>query len=60
VSVHSGNDAIPPGRYAAQGLLGTQNGATLMVGPDGQLHGYVPVTGRLGPRESAVFDLARQ
>jgi alpha-amylase len=60
VSVHSGRDAIPPGSYAARGLLGTQNGATLVVGPDGQLLGYVPVTGRLGPRESAVFDLVRQ
>ncbi len=60
VSVHSGKDAIPPGSYAAQGLLGTQNGATLVVGPDGELLGYVPVTGRLGPRESAVFDMVRQ
>jgi glycosidase len=59
VSVNSGKDAIPPGSYAAQGLLGTQNGATLVVGPDGQLLGYVPVTGRLGPKESAVFDLVR-
>jgi alpha-amylase len=60
VSVHSGKDAIPAGRYAAHGLLGTQNGATLVVGADGQLTGYVPLTGRLGPRESAVFDLVRQ
>ena len=60
VSVHSGKDAMPPGSYAAHGLLGTQNGATLVVGPDGQLLGYVPLTGRLGPRESAVFDLVRQ
>ena len=60
VSVQSGKDAIPPGSYAAHGLLGTQNGATLVVGPDGQLLGYVPLTGRLGPRESAVFDLVRQ
>ena len=58
--MHSGNDAIPPGSYAAHGLLGTQNGANLVVGPDGQLLGYVPVTARLGPRESAVFDLVRQ
>ena len=60
VSVHSGKDAIPPGSYAVHGLLGTKNGATLVVGPDGQLLGYVPLTGRLGPRESAVFDLVRQ
>ena len=60
VSLHSGKDAIPSGSYAAHGLLGTQNGVTLVVGPDGQLLGYVPLTGRLGPRESAVFDLVRQ
>jgi hypothetical protein len=60
VSVRSGKDAIPPGSYAAQGLLGTRNGATLVVGPDGQLLGYAPLTGRLGPRESAAFDLVRQ
>jgi glycosidase len=58
VSVRSGKDAMPPGSYAAQGLLGTQDGAPLVVGPDGQL--LVPFTGRLGPRESAVFDLVRQ
>jgi len=60
VSVHSEKDAIPPGRYAAHGLLGAQNGATMVVGPDGQLTGYVPIPGRLGPRESAVFELVRQ
>jgi glycosidase len=60
VSVHSGKDAISPGRYVAQGLLGTQNGPTVVVGPDGQLLGDVPLTGRLGPRESAVFRLVRQ
>jgi glycosidase len=60
VSAHSEKGAIPSGSYAAHGLLGTQNGATLVVGPDGQLLGYVPLTGRLGPRESAVFDLVRQ
>jgi glycosidase len=60
VSVQSGKDAIPTGRYAAHGLFGTQNGATLVVGPDGQLSGYMPLTGRLGPKESVVFDLLRQ
>jgi glycosidase len=60
VSVNSGKDAMPPGSYAAQGLLGAQNGATLVVGPDGQLLGYVPLTGPLGPRASVVFDLVRQ
>jgi len=60
VAVQSGKDALPTGSYAANALLGTQNGAALVVGPDGQLLGYVPVTGRLGPRESAVFDLIRR
>jgi len=59
VSVQSAKGAMAPGSYAAQGLLGTQNGAALVVGPDGQLVGYMPLTGRLGPRESAVFDLVR-
>ena len=60
VSVQSGKGAIPPGSYAAHALLGTQDGATLVVGPEGQLLGYVPLTARLRPRESAVFDLVRQ
>ncbi len=60
VSLHAGKDAIPAGRYAAHGLLGTQNGAPLVVGSSGQLLGYAPLTGRLGPRGSAVFDLVRQ
>jgi glycosidase len=60
VAVQSGRDAIPPGSYAAHALLGTQNGAPLVVGPDGQLLGYVPLPGQLRARESAVFDLVRQ
>ena len=60
VSLNSGKNAMRTGRYAAQGLLGTQNGAPLAVGPDGQLRGYVPLTGQLGSREIAVFDLVRE
>ena len=60
VSVQSGKDAISPGRYAAHALVGTQDGATLVVGPDGQLLGYVPLIGQLRAKESAVFDLVRQ
>jgi glycosidase len=59
-SIGSGKSALPPGRYAAQGLLGEQDGAAFVVGADGQLFGYVPVAGRLGPRESAVFDLVKR
>jgi glycosidase len=60
VSLSSGKGAMTPGRYAAHGLVGTQNGATLVVGPEGQLVNYVPLTVPLGPRARAVFDLVRQ
>jgi glycosidase len=60
VSLHSGKGAMAPGTYAARGLLGTQNGATLVVGSDGQLPGYVPLAVPLGPRARAVFDLVRR
>jgi glycosidase len=60
VSVSSGKGAMAPGSYAARGLLGTQNGATLAVGPDGQVLGYVPLTSPLGPRARVVFDLVRR
>ena len=59
-SIASGKNALPPGSYAAQGLLGAQNGAALVVGADGQLSRYVPVPGQLGPRESAVFELIKR
>jgi len=60
VAVQSGRDALPTGSYAAHAPLGTQNGATLMVGADGQLVGYVPLVGQLRARESVVFDMVRQ
>jgi len=60
VAVQSGRDALPTGSYAAHALLGTQNGATLVVGADGQLVGYVPLVGQLRARESVVFDMVRQ
>jgi glycosidase len=59
VTLRSGKGAMSPGSYAAQGMLGTQNGATLTVGPDGQVVGYAPFTAPLAPRSSALFDLVR-
>jgi glycosidase len=60
VTLRSGKGAIAAGSYAANGLVGTQNGAPLVVGPDGQLPGYVPLPVPLGPRASAVFQLVRR
>jgi hypothetical protein len=60
VAVHSRKGAMAPASYAAHGLVGTPNGAPLVVGADGQLTGYVPLTAPLGPRARAVFDLVRR
>ena len=59
-AIASRNGALPAGQYTAQGLIGGQNGATLTVGADGQIRGYVPLSGQLGPKESLVFDLVRR
>jgi alpha-amylase len=60
VSLRSANGAMASGSYAAHGLLGTPDGSTLSVAPDGQLLGYVPLEIPLGPRSSAVFGLVRR
>lgn len=60
VSIRSGGRALPPGRYQPRNLLGGTDGATLVVSQDGQVRGYVPVPGAIGPRESRVFDLIRR
>ena len=60
VSLNSAAGALAPGSYSAQNLLDGPNGATLEVGPDGQLRGYVPVGGTIGPRESLVLALVRR
>lgn len=60
VSVGSGARVLPPGRYTARNLLGGPNGATLQVGRDGQIRGYVAVPGAIGPRKTLVLDLTRR
>ena len=60
VSIGSGKGALPPGTYAPRNLLGGANGATLVVRQDGQVLGYVPVPGAIGPRQSLVLDLIRR
>ena len=50
---------LPAGRYAARSLLGAPDGATLRVGPDGRLTGYVP-TPTIAARQSLVLSLVRR
>ena len=45
------------GRYAPTSLLGDLAAASLRVGPDGRIQGYVPLRS-LGPMESYLFELA--
>lgn len=59
VTIGSGKGALPPGTYAPRNLLGGPNGSTLVVRQDGQMLGYVPVPGSIGPRVPLVFDLVR-
>ena len=44
-------------RYAPTSLLGDLAAASLRVGPDGRIQGYVPLRS-LGPMESYLFELA--
>ena len=57
VTVTSARSALPPGAYAANSLIGDIRGASLHVGADGVMDGYVPL-GTIGPRESHVFALS--
>jgi alpha-amylase len=59
VAISSDAGALPPGRYTARSLLGGPDGATLEVGADGRIAGYVPAA-TIGPRESLVLDLTRR
>jgi glycosidase len=58
-SIGSVASVLPAGRYAARNLLGGPNGATLQVGRDGRIRGYVPLRGKIGPRQSLILDLRR-
>lgn len=57
VEINSAHYALAPGRYVARTLLGGANGATLLVDPQGQIRGYVPLAGPLGARTALVLDL---
>jgi glycosidase len=59
VAISSGENVLPPGRYAARNLLGGPNGAVFPVGADGRIAGYVPAA-TIGPRQSLVLDLIRR
>lgn len=60
LSISSEKGALTAGEYAAANLLGGPTVATLNVGQDGQLRGYAPLAGTLGPRESLVLNLVRR
>ena len=59
LSISSGRAVLAAGEYAAANLLGGPTAATLKLGQDGQLRGYAPLAGTLGPRESLVLNLVR-
>jgi glycosidase len=60
VSISSRDSVLPAGTYTPRNLLGGPNATRLEVSPDGQIRGYVPVPGTIGPRESLVLDLTRR
>jgi glycosidase len=58
IPVTSRDSVLTAGRYGARNLLGGPRGAPLVVRRDGRIHGYVPLPGRLAPRQSLVLDLS--
>ncbi len=59
IAVTSRDSVLTAGRYGARNLLGGPRGAPLVVRRDGRVRGYVPLPGRLGPRQSLILDLHR-
>ncbi|HMJ58815.1 MAG TPA: alpha-amylase family glycosyl hydrolase, partial [Gemmatimonadales bacterium] len=59
IPVTSRDSVLTAGRYGARNLLGGPRGAPLVVRRDGRIHGYVPLPGRLGPRQSLILELHR-
>jgi len=57
VSIASGDSVLPPGRHATRNLLRHSPGAALQVSRDGRIRSYVPLPGRLAPRQSLILDL---
>ena len=58
VAIDSRGGVLPPGTYTAHNLLGGPNGATLRVGSDGKIAGYIPA-GAIGAYDSLVLELTR-
>jgi hypothetical protein len=59
VALSSQGEALPPGRYLAEGLLDRAGAETLRVGADGRMQGYVPLQA-LRPLEVGVYQLVLQ
>jgi alpha-amylase len=59
VALGSARGALAPGRYAPRSLLGGRAGASLTVGTDGRIAGYVPAA-TLGAKSCLVFELGRR
>jgi alpha-amylase len=57
VSLTSAAKALPAGRWTLRSMLGRAPTASLRVGDDGQLHGYVPI-GTLAPLAGYLFELS--
>jgi len=60
IAVSSAVGALPAGRYTVRNLVGGPNGTALAVGADGQVKGYVPMRGWIGPHGSVILELNRQ
>src|SRR5438477_3780286 len=62
IAVSSAAGALPAGRYTVRNLVGGggPNSTALAVGADGQVKGYVPMRGSIGPRGSVILELNRQ
>jgi glycosidase len=56
VSLSSAADALLPGRYTLENLLGGEGAASLEIGADGAIEGYVPLPS-LAPLTAYVFDI---
>jgi alpha-amylase len=57
LSVAASDSVLPPGRYATRNLLRGLPGAALRVSRDGHIRSYVPLPGRLAPRQSLILDV---
>lgn len=56
VTLGSGMDALPPGRWIVRSLMNGASVPPLRIGSDGRMRGYVPAR-TLAPREGYLFEL---